>query len=111
MDEFKPVAGSGKLGVDTPKVESTGRKSGGKPTEGRIASEIGSGDNANNSFIYITIKWGFLIGVGTSAAFFAQGIWLCEPKNLLDTIKDIWGIFMPVITLALGYAFGKGKQA
>lgn len=83
----------------------------GKPTEGKIAKEIGSGDNANNSFIYITIKWGFIIGIATSAVLAAQDIWLCEPRDLLETVKGVWSIFMPVITLALGYAFGKGKQA
>lgn len=83
----------------------------GTPSEGAIAKQIGTGDNANNSFVYITIRYSFLIGVLVSLALYVLGFESKQPADMLELIKGVWSIFMPVITLALGYAFGKGKQA
>lgn len=83
----------------------------GKPAEGKIAQAIGSGENAKNSFIWITIRYSFLIASIVTAAIYFRPLY-CEvgtDKNLIEDIKSIWAIFMPVITLALGYAFGKGR--
>jgi hypothetical protein len=83
----------------------------GKPSEGTIANTIGSGENARNSFIWITIRYCFgvaaLISLGAYLNLvFATG---CNTGAFIENVKSIWSIFMPVITLALGYAFGKGK--
>ncbi len=83
----------------------------GAPLEGKIAQTIGGGDNAKNSFIWVTIRWSFLIGAVTSLAIYLRPVY-CQAElqgSLLEDIKATWSIFMPIITLALGYAFGKGK--
>lgn len=84
---------------------------GGKPTEGKIALEIGTGDAAKDSFVYLTIKWSFLVGSISTAAIFVKDFFVVEAglASVLDVIKGVWSIFLPIITLALGYAFGKGK--
>lgn len=83
----------------------------GKPTEGKIAKEIGTGDAAKDSFVYLTIKWSFLVGFISSAALFLRGVFVADAGlvNSLEVFKGVWGVFLPIITLALGYAFGKGK--
>ncbi|AMG07162.1 hypothetical protein WJ038_08685 [Vibrio parahaemolyticus] len=77
---------------------------------GKIAQHIGTGQNAKDSFIWMTITWSFCIASGISVAFFLVD--LCSDGNssdTMDSIKNTWAIFTPIITLALGYAFGKGQ--
>lgn len=84
----------------------------GRPVEGKIAKEIGTGDAAKDSFVYLTIKWSFLIGSLSTAAIFAKSFFDCDASGVnsaVEVVKSIWSVFMPVITLALGYAFGKGR--
>lgn len=93
------------------RTSASKEKVSGKPAEGKIAQEIGSGENAKNSFIWITIRYSFLIAATVTAAIYFRSL-LCAAgteNSLIEDIKSIWSIFMPVITLALGYAFGKGK--
>lgn len=87
------------------------KKVSGSPSEGSIAKTIGAGDNAKNSIVWVTIRWSFIIGAVTSLAMYLRPTY-CQVDmqgNLLEDIKSSWGIFMPVITLALGYIFGKGR--
>lgn len=87
-----------------------GRQSG-RPTEGQIASVIGTGEAAKDSFVYLTIKWSFIVASVSSAAIFAKGFFDCDSNSLsgIDILKGVWSIFLPIVTLALGYAFGKGR--
>lgn len=87
------------------------KESSGTPSEGKIAETIGGGDNAKNSFIWVTIRWSFSIGALTTLAIYLRPAY-CQAElqvNLVEDIKAAWSIFIPIITLALGYAFGKGK--
>ena len=83
----------------------------GKPSEGQISATIGTGENAKNSIIWITIRWSFIIGGVVSVALYLRPAYCGTDYmgNLIDDIKAIWSIFMPIITLALGYTFGKGR--
>ncbi|WP_460156246.1 hypothetical protein [Pseudomonas sp. S2_H10] len=83
----------------------------GKPTEGKIALEIGTGDSAKDSFVYLTIKWSFLVGSITTAALFIKSCFSVDVDGLagMEVVKGVWSVFLPIITLALGYAFGKGR--
>ena len=94
-----------------PRNKITSKPVSDSPSEGKIADTIDSGENAKNSFIWVTIRWSFLIGAITTLAIYLRAIF-CQAElqgNLLEDIKAKWSIFMPVITLALGYSFGKGK--
>ncbi len=79
-----------------------------KEIVGKIGSHIGTGKNAKDSFIWMTITWSFTIASGLSLLFFIRSFFI-ETSGLIDSIKDVWTVFIPVITLALGYAFGKGE--
>lgn len=77
---------------------------------GAISDIIGSGKHAQAAIVWQTIKWSFIAGSAFSVVFFLFA-WCAEKKNPpTDDIKMIWSIFIPVITLALGYIFGKGKE-
>lgn len=94
-----------------PVAKITARRTSGQVSEGTIAQTIGHGDNAKNSFIWVTIRLSFLIGSLITTAIYLRPVY-CQTdlsNNLLEDIKSTWSIFMPVITLALGYSFGKGR--
>jgi hypothetical protein len=77
---------------------------------GKITETIGSGKHAQAAIVWQTIKWSFIAGGGFSVIFFVFA-WLTDKKEApTDDIKMIWSIFIPVIMLALGYIFGKGKE-
>lgn len=79
---------------------------------GHYTRQIGSGENARNSFIYITISWSFIVGSVTTGAIYIRSFGPPEmtAPEILDMVKGVWSIFLPIITLSLGYAFGKGKK-
>lgn len=77
-------------------------------TAGRIAENIGTGEHAKNSIVWMTITWSFVIASGLSVLYFIVALFYAE-VDFLNKLKDVWAIFIPVITLALGYAFGKNK--
>ncbi|OXI61766.1 hypothetical protein CFB47_00025 [Burkholderia sp. AU27893] len=75
-----------------------------------VTQQIGSGEHAQNSIVYRTILWSFIGGGLLSVA--AVVIALRDgSENPMSQIKDVWSIFAPLITLALGYVFGKGRDA
>ncbi|WP_279143183.1 hypothetical protein [Photobacterium phosphoreum] len=82
-----------------------------KPLVGRIGKEIGTGQNAKDSFIWMTIRWSFIAASTLSLIVTIKLLFLTSEFNvqMLNSLADIWSIFTPIITLALGYAFGKGQ--
>lgn len=82
-----------------------------KTYSGTITKHIGSGENAKNSFIWMTITWSFIIGAGISFLVYIRSFFFDEPNTnmLIESLAAVWSIFIPLITLALGYAFGKGE--
>lgn len=77
-------------------------------SSGRIAETIGTGENAKNSIVWMTITWSFFIGTGLSLLFFSLVV-AYKDFNYIEQIRSVWAMFIPIITLALGYAFGKSK--
>ncbi|CAB9493997.1 hypothetical protein [Alteromonas macleodii] len=101
--------------LNFPEQESTSPTSSGGSyanTEiaGKIADHIGTGKNAKDSFIWMTITWSFYIATGLSVLVFIRVFFsTTNTTDVLSSVGEIWGIFVPIITLALGYAFGKGE--
>ena len=83
------------------------------PAQGTITKTLGEGDNAKNSIIYITLAWSFRSAVALTIIVVANA-WLFslidQPAKISEDLKLVWAIFMPIITLALGYAFGKAHK-
>lgn len=67
---------------------------------GRIGGLFGTGDNASKN-ITATICILLIIG-GTVVSFYAYAA-----KNDKELASSIWGVIAPIITLSLGYIFGK----
>lgn len=82
---------------------------------GTITKTIGTGENAKNSIVWMTITWSFVIATGISFILLIfLGIAYFQDKESLITdltknITTVWSIFTPIITLALGYAFGRNE--
>lgn len=98
---------SGGIGKKPPKA---GAATSGKPAEalGTLAEIMGTGENAKNSIVWMTITWSFAIATALSLLFFSLVV-CYKDFSYLESIKSIWSMFIPLITLALGYAFGKSK--
>lgn len=81
-----------------------------RPVEGagRIAENIGTGENAKNAIVWMTITWSFFIASGLSLLLFSLVV-ADKDFKYLEQIKSVWTIFIPLITLALGYSFGKSQ--
>jgi hypothetical protein len=108
-NDVPPVA-EDTIAVEPPKNhERTGVEK--TPQTGKITGILGQGDDARNSLVYLTILWSFVAG----AAITGLVILLVtihnkgESHDIVQDIRNIWAIFVPLITLALGYAFGKGN--
>jgi len=79
---------------------------------GNIAKHIGTGSNAKDSFVWMTLRSCFIIAGLLSAGIFVSYFYfvfhnMSTEVDIVANLKDVWAIFTPIITLALGYAFGK----
>ena len=77
-------------------------------TAGKIAENIGTGENARNAIVWMTITWSFIIASGLSLLLFSL-VLANKDFEYLEQIKSVWAVFIPLITLALGYSFGKSQ--
>lgn len=78
-----------------------------------ITKTIGRGEDARNSFIYLTIRYAFIAAVIITILCVLNHWFFREEEkipNITDDIQIIWDIAVPLITLALGYAFGRAKD-
>ena len=81
-----------------------------KDIAGTISKRIGTGKNARDSFIWMTITWSFYVAGGVTLLLFVRAVMTCfQGTDFVEDIKSVWSLFVPIITLALGYAFGKGE--
>lgn len=108
MDDFKV-----KDPVQNTKRKTTFNPSSQPDTHGKITSTIGTGEVAKDSIVYLVIKWSFISGtVITGLLVINNWIFRDEGKvpDLTNDIKITWSLVIPIITLALGYAFGKSRK-
>lgn len=80
---------------------------------GKITSTIGTGEVAKDSIIYLVIRWSFISGTIITLILVVNNWIFRENEKVPDLTNDIkvtWSIVIPIITLALGYAFGKSKK-
>lgn len=80
---------------------------------GTITGTIGTGEVAKDSIIYLVIKWCFISG-SIITALLVINSWLFRTNgkvpDLTGDIRVAWNLIIPIITLALGYAFGKSRK-
>lgn len=98
--------------VNDDRQEITKKTIRGAPSSGGAISEIiGTGPHAINAIVWITIRWTLIIGGLVTFALFLRPVYCGSdyPGSLIEDVKTTWSIFLPVVTLALGYIFGKSK--
>lgn len=81
---------------------------------GKISQYLGTGENAKYSILYLVLKYSFLSAVGITVLVIVN-YWTFRDANnkvpdIVGDMKVIWEIIIPVITLTLGYAFGKNTK-
>jgi len=102
---------------DSPKMPSRKPSNIKSDIIGNVNYSIGTGKNAQDSVVWLTILWSFCLGIALSLLLVIFS-WPYSPSGShppiekvfpIDQLKSIWSIFVPIVTLALGYMFGKGK--
>lgn len=85
----------------------------------KISDLIGKGDDAKNSIVWIIIRWSLIIPSGITFLYFIT-MWIVYGYNLdfaeqvsqiREHILKVWAVFSPLITLALGYIYGKTSNS
>lgn len=82
-----------------------------KHITGSVSEIIGTGRPAQESIVWLTIRWSFSLGL-ILTVFLAITSLIHEgagAKKPVEEIKAVWSIFVPIITLALGYIFGRNE--
>lgn len=79
-------------------------------TEDNITNKIGTGDDAKNSVVWHVITYSLTIYSCIVAALLVIDVVNNDGKSALTIVKDSWAIFTPIITLSLGYMFGKKED-
>jgi hypothetical protein len=99
--------------VNPPKAEKEQPKASVVEHFGKISEIIGTGEHAKLGIIYLTIRWAFITGCVVSLLVVINYWGFREKEKVPDFVSDIkviWEVIIPIITLALGYAFGKSKN-
>lgn len=77
-----------------------------------IADKIGRGQDAKNSIAYLTLKWCFIsLLVGFICVTIYTVFQICKGCNdyYIENLTKCAGIITPIITLVLGYVFGRSN--
>ncbi|WP_020675520.1 hypothetical protein [Geopsychrobacter electrodiphilus] len=99
-----------RIDVAPQNVKPRSRDSFDRDVAGTITRVIGSGKHAQAAIVWQTIKWSFLAGSTLTVLVFIGSYFDPKLNFEISSIATIWSIFVPIITLALGYIFGKGKE-
>jgi len=81
-----------------------------KKGEDSIPDKIGKGDDAKNSVVWHVITYSLTIYSCIVAALLVIDVLRNGGESALDIVKDSWAVFTPIITLSLGYMFGKKED-
>ncbi|WP_109479453.1 hypothetical protein [Paraburkholderia sp. C35] len=79
-----------------------------EPVAGELTKLIGSGENAQNSIVYRTVGWSFSAATFFSVLAFGYAAYK-GTGDAVETVKTVWAVFIPIITLSLGYVFGRAS--
>jgi len=74
---------------------------------GSMAGSVGTGKHAKTNIIWYIVSASFVVFSCIVSSLVVMTIYGYNVSSLSQDIKDIWGIFTPILTLALGYLFGK----
>lgn len=76
-----------------------------------FANIIGRGDQAKDSVVWYLITRLVRMSFVIIMILFAVDIYKNNGENCISLLKDVWSVFAPIITLAMGYLFGKKERS
>lgn len=71
---------------------------------------IGKGDQAKDSVVWYLITRMVRLSAVVIFILFAVDIYYNKGVGCLGILKETWSVFAPIITLAMGYLFGKKER-
>lgn len=74
---------------------------------GNLSNNVGVGKHAKTNIIWYIVSATFVIFSCIAASLVILIIYGYQITDITQSIKDVWGIFTPILTLALGYLFGE----
>lgn len=75
----------------------------------RYSDKIGTGDDAKSSVVWFVITFTLTLYACIISSMVIVDIFNNKGVNILNNVKESWAVFTPVITLSLGYMFGKAE--
>ncbi|WP_311218938.1 hypothetical protein [Escherichia coli] len=82
----------------------------GLASSGEIAKTIGEGENAKNSIVWKIITYTLYMYSAIIFILCVYDLWNNNGQGCIDIIKETWSTFSPLLTLSLGYMFGKRED-
>ena len=84
------------------------------PQVGKITSWIGLNEEAKHSLAFIVLLWVIAAG-GLATLVIVIDYWYfhckcTQPASMIADIKLIWELVTPIVTLVLGYEFGRHEK-
>ncbi|EMR7550479.1 hypothetical protein WJ752_004605, partial [Salmonella enterica] len=74
---------------------------------GGMSDNVGVGKHAQTNIIWYIISSTFIVFSCIAAALVILVVYGYNISEVTQSIKDIWSVFTPILTLSLGYLFGK----
>lgn len=81
--------------------------SSGRALSNTIAKVIGEGENAKNSIVWKVITYTLYMYSVVIAILIINDVFKYGGLNCVDIAKETWATYSPILTLSLGYMFGK----
>jgi hypothetical protein len=75
-----------------------------------FSAVIGKGDEAKDSVVWYVITRVLRLATAVLLFFFGVDLYYHQGQNLMNILKEAWNVFVPIITLAMGYLFGKQNK-
>jgi len=75
----------------------------------KYSDKIGTGEDAKSSVVWFVITFTLTLYACIISSMVIVDIFNNKGVNILNDVKESWAIFTPVITLSLGYMFGKAE--
>lgn len=77
---------------------------------GLMSNNVGTGKYAKTNIIWYIVSATFVVFSCICISFIILLVYGYEITGLTQSIKDVWGVFTPILTLSLGYLFGKQSK-
>lgn len=102
------LSGNGKKGIVYNKepLPETQQTTNDRP----YSDKIGKGEDAKSSVVWFVITFTLTLYGCVIAVMIIVDILNNKGVNILSNLKESWAVFTPIITLSLGYMFGKQSE-